>query len=96
MASEAFRVKMRGRVRVAFLNTWPNRIRLTGAPITLADSTNGSAFSRMVSARITRKYWGMNTTVIEMAAARMPTNAPDLPPLMTMDNTMASRRDGKA
>ena len=43
------------------------------APITLADdSTNGSALSRIVSARITRKYCGMNTTVIEIAAARMP------------------------
>ena len=47
-------------------------MRTLEAPTTLADSTKGSALSRMVSARMTRKYCGMNTTVMEMAAAKMP------------------------
>ena len=49
------------------------------APTTLADSTKGSAFSRTVSARITRKYCGMNTTVMEIAAAMMPPHRLDWP-----------------
>ena len=47
-------------------------MRMLDAPTTLADSTKGSAFSRTVSARITRKYCGMNTTVMEVPAAKMP------------------------
>ena len=64
--------------------------------MTLADSTNASALIRTVSARITRKYCGMKTTVIEMAAARMPPQRLDWPPLMTMAITIASSSDGKA
>ena len=72
MASEAFSVKISGSVRVAFLKICRHMMRAVEAPTTLADSTKGSAFSRMVSARMTRKYCGMKTTVMEMAAARMP------------------------
>ena len=50
--------------------TCRNMMRMLEAPITLADSTNGSALIRTVSARMTRKYCGTNTTVIEMAAGK--------------------------
>ena len=66
IASEALSVKISGSVRVAFLKTWRHMMRMWTAPITLADSTNGSAFSRTISARMTRKYCGMKTTVMEM------------------------------
>ena len=36
----------------------------------------------------------MKTTVIEMAAAMMPLNAPLLPPDSTIETTMASSSDG--
>ncbi len=48
-----------------------------GNAITRADSTNGSAFTRTTSARITRKYCGTNTTVIEIAVARIPPHSVD-------------------
>ena len=69
---EQLRVKISGRVRVALRSTCRNMMRGVLAPTTLADSTYASALIRTVSARITRKYCGMNTTVIEIAAARMP------------------------
>ena len=53
------------------------RMRGVDAPITFADSMNASDFTRTTSARTTRKYCGMNTTVIEMAAAMMPGMRPD-------------------
>ena len=51
---------------------------------------------RTVSARITRKYCGMNTTVIEIAAAKMPPQKLDCPPLIAIAATMASSSDGNA
>ena len=89
-------MKISGSVRVALLKTWRPMMRMLEAPTTLADSTYGSAFSRMVSARITRKYCGTNTTVIEIAAATMPPQKLDWPWLMTIDITIASSSDGKA
>ncbi len=75
---------------------WRVMIRMLDAPTTLADSTKGSALSRIVSARMTRKYCGMKTTVMEIAAARMPPHRLERPPLMTMAMTIATSRDGKA
>ena len=94
--SEAFRVKISGRVRVALRSRWVPITRRCPVPMTFAASTKGSAFSRTTSARITRKYCGTNTTVIDSAAARMPPQASDCPPEMTIDITIASSRDGKA
>ena len=96
IASEAFSVKISGSVRVAFLKMWRPMMRMLEAPTTLADSTYGSALSRMVSARITRKYCGTNTTEMEMEQATMPPQKLDWPSLMTIDITMASSSDGKA
>src|SRR5680860_1926179 len=84
IASEALSVKISDSVRVAFLKICRVMIRRAGAPNTFADSTKGSALSRMVSARITRKYCGMKTTVMEMPAERMPPRRLDLPPLIAM------------
>ncbi|MNW69982.1 hypothetical protein D3C74_491410 [compost metagenome] len=55
-----------------------------------------SALIRTVSARITRKYCGMKTTVIESAAARMPPHSLDWPPLMTIARRIARSSDGTA
>ena len=96
IASDALRVKMSGSVRVALRNTCFVMMRVREAPSTIADSTNGSALRRTVSARTTRKYCGMKTTVIENAAARMPPHALDWPPDMTIAMTIASRSDGNA
>ena len=96
IASELLSVRMSGSVRVELRNTWRNMIRGVLAPITFADSTNASDLTRTVSARITRKYCGMNTTVIEIAAARMPPHRLDCPPLITIAATIASSRLGKA
>ena len=49
----------------------------------------------IVALRIRRKYCGMNTTVMEIAAAMIPPNAPLLPPESTIETTIASSRDGK-
>ena len=49
----------------------------------------------MVALRISRKYCGMKTTVIDIAAAMMPLNAPLVPPDSTIETTIASSRDGK-
>ena len=87
---------MSGSVLVEFRSTCLNMIRPLLAPITFADSTNASDFIRTVSERTTRKYCGMNTTVIEMDAARTPPNRLDCPPEITIDITMASSSDGKA
>ena len=46
--------------------------------------------------RTTRKYCGMKTTVIEIAAAMMPGQRPDWPPLIAIAATMASSSVGKA
>src|SRR5699024_8249488 len=94
--SEAFSVKISGRVRVELRSRCVPMMRRCPVPTTFAASTNGSAFSRTTSARITRKYCGMNTTVIERAAAAMPPQASDWPPEITMDITIASSREGKA
>ena len=48
----------------------------------------------IVALRIRRKYCGMKTTVIDIAAAMMPPNAPLLPPESTIETTMASSSDG--
>ena len=87
---------MSGRVRVALRNTCLNTIRVLEAPSTFADSTYGSALMRTVSARITRKYCGMNTTMIEPPAARTPPHRLDCPPEMTIARTIASSREGNA
>ncbi|MNP86765.1 hypothetical protein D3C76_1872060 [compost metagenome] len=71
-------------------------MRMLDAPTTFADSTKGSALSLMVSALMTLKYCGMNTTVMEIAAASTPPKRLDSPPLMTMAMTMATSRDGNA
>ena len=89
-------MKISGSVRVALRSTCRIMMRQCRAPITFADSTNASALIRTVSARITRKYCGMNTTVIEIAAARMPPHRLDWPPLITIAMTIASSSDGKA
>ena len=96
MDSEALRVKISGRVRVALRSRWVPMMRRCPVPTTFAASTKGSAFSRTTSARITRKYCGTNTTVIDSAAARMPPQASDCPPEITIDITIASSREGKA
>ena len=96
IASDAFSVKISGSVRVAFLKMCRPMMRMLEAPTTLADSTYGSAFSRMVSARMTRKYCGTNTTEMEMEQATMPPQKLDWPWLMTIDITMARSSDGKA
>ena len=66
------------------------------APSTFADSTYASALMRTVSARITRKYCGMNTTVIETAAASTPPHRLDWPPEITIDSDdrEQQRREG--
>ena len=89
-------MRISGSVRVELRSTCRVMIRQWPAPITLADSTNASALIRTVSARITRKYCGMYTTVIEMAAAKMPPHRLDWPPLITIAMTMASSSDGNA
>ena len=66
------------------------------APITFADSTYASALIRTASERMTRKYCGMYTTVIEIAAAMIPPHRLDWPPLIAIATTMASSSDGKA
>ena len=76
-ASEALSVMITGIDRVELRRTCRTRMRSVGTPMTFADSTNGSAFTRTTSARTTRKYCGTNTTVIEMAAARMPPHRVD-------------------
>ena len=76
----ALSVKISGRVRVELRSTWRNMMRGVLAPTTFADSTNASALTRTASARMTRKYCGMNTTVIEIAAAKMPPTRLGLPP----------------
>ena len=75
IASDALSVMISGRVRVALRRTCTNMMREVDAPITFADSTNASDFTRTTSERTTRKYCGMKTTVIEIgrghdAAAR--------------------------
>ena len=87
---------MSGSVRVELRNTWRNITRGVLAPMTFADSTNASDLTRMVSDRMTRKYCGMNTTVIEMAAARTPPHRLDWPPLIAIAATIASSRVGNA
>src|SRR5699024_8145481 len=77
---EELSVKISGSVRVALRKMCLEMIRAFEAPRTIADSTKGSALSRRVSARTTRKYCGMKTTVIENAAAAMPPHALDCPP----------------
>ena len=89
-------MKISGSVRVALRKMCLAMIRTLEAPTTLADSTKGSAFSRTVSARITRKYCGMKTTVMEIAAAMIPPHRLDWPCEITMDITMASSSEGKA
>ena len=96
IASEELSVKMSGSVRVALRSTWRNMMRLFDAPSTFADSTYASALMRTVSARITRKYCGMKTTVIEIAAASTPPQRLDCPPEMTIAITIASSSDGNA
>ncbi len=59
MASDALSVRISGSVRVEFRSTCTNMIRGVDVPMTLALSTNASAFSRTTSARMTRKYCGM-------------------------------------
>ena len=71
-------------------------MRDVDAPITFADSTNASALTRTTSERTTRKYCGMKTTVIDMAAAMMPGQSPDCPPLIAIAATIASRSVGNA
>ncbi len=85
-----------GRVRVELRKTWRNMMRQVDAPMTMAASTKASDFTRTTSARTTRKYWGMKTTVIEMPAANRPPQRPDWPPLIAMAATMASSRVGNA
>ena len=96
IASEEFSVKISGSVLVELRSTCRNMIRPWLAPTTLADSTYASDLIRTTSERMTRKYCGMKTTVIEIAAARMPPQRLDWPPEMTMAMTIASSRDGKA
>ena len=81
---------------MALRKPWRNKMRSTGEPITRADSTKGSAFRRTTSARITRKYWGTKTTVIEPAVAKMPPQKLERPPLMEIARTMAISSEGKA
>ena len=66
-----------GSVRVELRSTWRNMMRGVEAPITFADSTNASDFTRITSARTTRKYCGMNTTVMDAAAAMIPDRRSD-------------------
>lgn len=96
IASDALSVTISGSDRVALRRTCLPRMRVVGAPRTRADSTNGSALRRTVSARTTRKYCGTNTTVIEIAAAMMPPQKLDCPPEMMIDTTIARSRDGNA
>ena len=96
IASEELSVKISGSVRVALRKMCLEMIRAFEAPRTIADSTKGSALSRRVSARTTRKYCGMKTTVIENAAAAMPPHALDCPPEIAIDMTSASSRVGNA
>ena len=85
-----------GSVRVELRSTWRNMMRPLDAPITFELSTNASDFTRTTSARVTRKYCGMNTTVIESAAARMPPSMSDCPPEIMIAMTIASSSDGNA
>ena len=94
--AEAFSVRISGRLRVALRSTCLNMMRGVLLPTTLADSTNASDLSRTASARTTRKYWGTNTTVIEIPAERMPPQRLDWPPLMTIETTIASSSEGNA
>ena len=71
-------------------------MRRCEAPITRADSTKASAFTRMTSLRTTLKYCGMNTTVIDSDADQMPPYRLDCPPEIMIDITIASSSDGKA
>ncbi len=72
------------------------RMRGVRTPTTRAESTYGSTLTAIVALRMTRKYCGMNTTVIEIAAAMMPPNALLLPPESTIATTIASSSDGNA
>ncbi|GMA93583.1 hypothetical protein GCM10025881_04070 [Pseudolysinimonas kribbensis] len=96
IASELLSVRMSGSVRVELRSTCRNMTRPVLAPMTRAASTNGSDLIRTTSARMTRKYCGMNTTVIEIAAANTPPTRLDCPPLMTIAATIASSRVGNA
>ena len=96
IASEALSVTMSGSVRVELRSTCRNMMRGVDAPITRADSTNASLLTRTTSARTTRKYCGMKTTVMDAAAAMIPGQRPDWPLLMAMATTIASSRVGNA
>lgn len=96
IASEAFSVNTSGNDRVELRITCVNMIRQRLAPTTRADSTKASALTRTTSLRTTRKYCGMNTTVIDSAADQMPPHRLDWPPEMTIDMTIASSSDGNA
>ncbi len=85
-----------GSDRVALRSTCLARMRRVEVPITWADSTYGSALIRSVSARVTRKYCGTNTTLIARAAARIPPRKLDCPPEITIETTIASSSEGKA
>jgi ABC-type dipeptide/oligopeptide/nickel transport system ATPase component len=85
-----------GSVRIELRKTCLNMMREELEPITFADSTNASDLMRTTSERTTLKYCGMKTTVIEIAAARMPPNSCERPPEITIDITIASSSDGKA
>ena len=60
---------MSGSVRVELRSTCRNMMRGVEAPMTFADSTNASDFTRTTSARTTRKYCGMKTTVMDAAGS---------------------------
>lgn len=96
IASDALSVKISGRLRVALRRTWRSMIRHVEVPITRAASTYASCLRRTVSARTTRKYCGMKTTVIEIAVAMTPLKNSARPPEMTIAATIASRSEGKA
>src|SRR6185312_9516658 len=96
IASDALSVKISGSVLVELRSTCRNMMRAELDPMTFADSTNASDLIRTTSERTTLKYCGMNTTVIEIAAARMPPNSCERPPEITIDITIASSSDGNA